>query len=184
MRVQTPRFCGFCSIAGTVDLAFCGARPLRISGLIVGMKPFTFRCRIRGGYFAQSNKREVLAASRHPAFTSLSNVQLLSGTRESLVARTGGHIAATRERVNRAAGYSIGASAPPVRGVGRGFGATGAGSPPRFGLGPVRPLPVGLGGLGALGGVGGVGGDGGDGGRPAPAFAERDCANSRSNSAR
>src|SRR3569833_1750484 len=77
-RVQTPRFCGFCSIAGTFDLAFCGSRPLRISWLIVGMKPFTFRCRIRGGYFAQSKKREVLAATRHPAFTSLSNVQLLS----------------------------------------------------------------------------------------------------------
>src|SRR5215212_7630428 len=44
-RVQTPRFCGFCSIAGTFDLAFCGSRPLRISWLIVGMKPFTFRCR-------------------------------------------------------------------------------------------------------------------------------------------
>src|SRR5829696_4405391 len=41
-RVQTPRFCGFCSIAGTLDLAFCGSRPLRISWLIVGMKPFTF----------------------------------------------------------------------------------------------------------------------------------------------
>src|SRR6478735_8383805 len=40
-RVQTPRFCGFCSIAGTFDLAFCGSRPLRISWLIVGMKPFT-----------------------------------------------------------------------------------------------------------------------------------------------
>jgi hypothetical protein len=39
--VQTPRFCGFCSIAGTFDLAFCGSRPLRISWLIVGMKPFT-----------------------------------------------------------------------------------------------------------------------------------------------
>src|SRR3569833_1443192 len=41
-RVQTPRFCGFCSIAGTFDLAFCGSRPLRTSWLIVGMKPFTF----------------------------------------------------------------------------------------------------------------------------------------------
>src|ERR1700754_2753979 len=37
-RVQTPRFCGFCSIAGTLDLAFCGSRPLRISWLIVGIK--------------------------------------------------------------------------------------------------------------------------------------------------
>src|ERR1044071_4212685 len=36
-RVQTPRFCGFCSIAGTLDLAFCGSRPLRISWLIVGI---------------------------------------------------------------------------------------------------------------------------------------------------
>src|SRR3569623_1203831 len=41
-RVQTPRCCGFCSIAGTFDLAFCGSRPLRTSWLIVGMKPFTF----------------------------------------------------------------------------------------------------------------------------------------------
>src|SRR5687768_13170126 len=41
-RVQTPRFCGFCSIAGTLDLAFCGSRPLRISWLIVGMKPSPF----------------------------------------------------------------------------------------------------------------------------------------------
>src|ERR671927_249212 len=37
-RVQTPRFCGFCSIAGTLDLAFCGSRPLRISWLIVGIE--------------------------------------------------------------------------------------------------------------------------------------------------
>src|ERR1700761_9184380 len=42
-RVQTPRFWGFCSIAGTFDLAFCGSRPLRINWLIVGMKPFTFQ---------------------------------------------------------------------------------------------------------------------------------------------
>src|ERR1700761_654003 len=41
-RVQTPRFCGFCSIAGTLDLAFCGSRPLRTSWLIVGIEAFTF----------------------------------------------------------------------------------------------------------------------------------------------
>jgi hypothetical protein len=35
---------------------------LRISWLIVGMKPFTFRCRIRGGYFAQQKKRGAEAA--------------------------------------------------------------------------------------------------------------------------
>lgn len=35
--MQTPRFCGFCSIAGTLDLAFCGSRPLRTSWLIVGI---------------------------------------------------------------------------------------------------------------------------------------------------
>ncbi|CDO35306.1 hypothetical protein SPHV1_2230037 [Novosphingobium sp. KN65.2] len=35
--MQTPRFCGFCSIAGTFDLAFCGSRPLRTSWLIVGI---------------------------------------------------------------------------------------------------------------------------------------------------
>ena len=35
--MQTPRFCGFCSIAGTLDLAFCGTRPLRTSWLIVGI---------------------------------------------------------------------------------------------------------------------------------------------------
>src|SRR3954452_10628111 len=63
-RVQTPRFCGFCSIAGTLDLAFCGSRPLRISWLIVGMKPFTFRCRKPGGYFAQQKKRGAEAALR------------------------------------------------------------------------------------------------------------------------
>src|SRR5215210_6305038 len=28
-------------MAGTLDFAFCGSRPLRISWLIVGMKPFT-----------------------------------------------------------------------------------------------------------------------------------------------
>src|SRR5947208_16709665 len=71
-RVQTPRFCGFCSIAGTLDLAFCGSRPLRISWLIVGMKPFTFRCRPKlrgeasGGYFAQHEKREARATCRLP----------------------------------------------------------------------------------------------------------------------
>src|SRR3954447_18721878 len=65
-RVQTPRFCGFCSIAGTLFLAFCGSRPLRISWLIVGMKPFTFRCRQPGGYFAQHEMREAQAAIRPP----------------------------------------------------------------------------------------------------------------------
>src|SRR5512133_994343 len=67
-RVQTPRFCGFCSIAGTFDLAFCGSRPLRISWLIVGMKPFTLSMPAKthdqaaGGYFAQHEKRDAQAA--------------------------------------------------------------------------------------------------------------------------
>lgn len=39
--MQTPRFCGFCSIAGTLLLTFCGTRPWRTSWLIVGIKDFT-----------------------------------------------------------------------------------------------------------------------------------------------
>jgi hypothetical protein len=41
-RVHTPRFCGFFSIAGTLDFSFCGSRPWRMSWLIVGIEAFTF----------------------------------------------------------------------------------------------------------------------------------------------
>jgi hypothetical protein len=52
---------------------------LRISWFIVGMKPFTFRCGKPPRLLCSKQKREVLAASGRPAFTCLSNVQLLSG---------------------------------------------------------------------------------------------------------
>jgi hypothetical protein len=52
---------------------------LRISWLIVGMKPFTFHCGKSPRLLCPKQKREVLAATSHPGFTSLSNVQLLSG---------------------------------------------------------------------------------------------------------
>src|ERR1044071_1498980 len=88
-RVQTPRFCGFCSIAGTFDLAFCGSRPLRISWLIVGMKPFTFRCRKPRRLLCPKQKREVLMTPGHPGFTFLSNVQLCPALANGIpVART------------------------------------------------------------------------------------------------
>jgi hypothetical protein len=42
-----------------LDGAFCGSRPLRISWLIVGMKPFTLLSAGKPrGYFAQQKKRE------------------------------------------------------------------------------------------------------------------------------
>src|ERR671913_758757 len=75
-RVQTPRFCGFCSIAGTFDLAFCGSRPLRISWLIVGMKPFTLSVpEAPAVTFAQHEKRERLGdpCSRATGLHALSN---------------------------------------------------------------------------------------------------------------
>src|SRR4029450_9315711 len=75
-RVQTPRFCGFCSIAGTLFLAFCGSRPLRISWLIVGMKPSPFVA-ASGGYFAQGKSGRSQKTSGERACASLSNVQLL-----------------------------------------------------------------------------------------------------------
>src|SRR6201993_574334 len=76
-RVQTPRFCGFCSIAGTFDLAFCGSRPLRTSWLIVGMKPFTFMLPANsGGYFAGTrNGKGPGGRTDHPGHCISSNVQ-------------------------------------------------------------------------------------------------------------
>src|SRR5687768_18121671 len=42
-------------MAGTLDFAFCGSRPLRISWLIVGMKPFTsFKLLYRGAKNAKN----------------------------------------------------------------------------------------------------------------------------------
>src|SRR5881409_3941012 len=82
-RVQTPRFCGFCSIAGTFDLAFCGSRPLRISWLIVGMKPFTFRCGKTPRLLCSTEKaRNRDSLHGRLATRMLSNVQLLSGASE------------------------------------------------------------------------------------------------------
>src|SRR3954464_14975866 len=97
-RVQTPRFCGFCSIAGTFDLAFCGSRPLRISWLIVGMKPFTFRCRHSRRLLCSTEKaRSRGSLTGRLATRVVSNVQLLSGEQERIpLARTGGHITMVR----------------------------------------------------------------------------------------
>jgi hypothetical protein len=71
---------------------------LRISWLIVGMKPFTLLYAGKpGGYFAQQKKRGAEAAVVAALATRmLSNVQLLPGASESRDARTGGHIAAAR----------------------------------------------------------------------------------------
>src|SRR5690606_24280101 len=58
-RVQTPRFCGFCSIAGTLLFAFCKVRPLRTSWLIVGIEYLHLICRpsprARGPTFPDGN---------------------------------------------------------------------------------------------------------------------------------
>src|SRR6185369_10092340 len=100
---QTPRFCGFCSIAGTFDLAFCGSRPLRISWLIVGMKPSPFIAGNPGGYFAQRNSAKSGQPLGRLAIALLSNVQLLPGASdmESLSRGRPGPIAGGRLRVNR-----------------------------------------------------------------------------------
>src|SRR3569833_155988 len=83
-RVQTPRFCGFCSIAGTFDLAFCGSRPLRISWLIVGMKPFTL-CLREVPAVTLLNRKSAEPKQHHCRLATrmLSNVQLLPGASES-----------------------------------------------------------------------------------------------------
>src|SRR5881392_2576752 len=101
-RVQTPRFCGFCSIAGTFDLAFCGSRPLRISWLIVGMKPFTFRGRkARRLLCSTANARSPSCLSVAWTSRALSNVQLLPARGdEDAASRTTGHIAMLPPRVN------------------------------------------------------------------------------------
>lgn len=61
--MQTPRFCGFCSIAGTFDLAFCGVRPLRTSWLIVGIVTL-HRC---GGDNPDRSCVEDFRPVRHPS---------------------------------------------------------------------------------------------------------------------
>lgn len=62
--MQTPRFCGFCSIAGTLDLAFCGVRPLRTSWLIVGINSL-HRC--FGGNMQDDHEDGGLRLYRHPS---------------------------------------------------------------------------------------------------------------------
>jgi hypothetical protein len=84
--VQTPRFCGFCSIAGTLLFAFCGSRPLRISWLIVGMKPFTL------SYFAEAQKAQKTRrlSSPRPFAGRSSNVQALARSRNARLRGRGG----------------------------------------------------------------------------------------------
>src|SRR6185503_14001381 len=98
----TPRFCGFCSIAGTFDLAFCGSRPLRISWLIVGMKPLHLSLReVPAVTLLNRKSAEPSSLTGRLATRMLSNVQLLSGDKQRIpLARTGGHIATGRGRVN------------------------------------------------------------------------------------
>jgi hypothetical protein len=51
---------------------------LRISWLIVGMKPSPFVAGKPGGYFAQQETREVPAAYGHPAFTHVEQCSALA----------------------------------------------------------------------------------------------------------
>jgi hypothetical protein len=86
-------------------LAFCGSRPLRISWLIVGMKPFTLSMpespavTLLNRKSAEPKQHYCRLATR-----MLSNVQLLPGASESQDARTVGHIATVWSPVNCSTG--------------------------------------------------------------------------------
>jgi len=74
-----------------LDLAFCGSRPLRISWLIVGMKPFTFRCGKAPRLLCSTEKaRNQGSLTGRLATRMLSNVQLLPGETELTPCRSDG----------------------------------------------------------------------------------------------
>jgi hypothetical protein len=70
---------------------------LRISWLIVGMKPFTFHCR-KSPAVTLLNRKSAEPKQHHGRLATrmLSNVQLLPAMSESQHLRTGGHIATVR----------------------------------------------------------------------------------------